>query len=111
MDDGSPAPTYAEAADFLQGNCATRECHGGTTPPTLTNDAALPDTLSTYTVAACGNATLVVPGNAQASAIRMVVQSECGAVVMPLGCGDVTCLPPEAVDALVRWLSQPDPFL
>ncbi len=110
--DGPPPPTFAEAASFLEGTCGTPECHGRTTPPLLLNDAELANTLRSTTVERCGGAPLVAPGNAQGSAIYMVVQGQCGdALVMPQGCGVAPCLAEDTMASLVAWLSAPDPFL
>ncbi len=94
--------------DYLLGlTCATPSCH---TPiyfePDLTNAYGdLYDILTTYTVEQCNDNPLVIPGDAENSAMMMLIYGECSEFAMPLECMDPPCLFQEDVDKYAAWIN------
>lgn len=86
---GSATVTFAEVGQSIQEACGAVACHGGKERPTLTFDAANPNTLyntlTTSGVFQCGNDKLVTPGDA-ANSTLIEVLSGCGNLRMPEDC-------------------------
>lgn len=95
----------------VQAHCADASCHNGEVKPRLQDDATLHATLTSHISEACGNIPVVTPGNPQQSALIKLLKGPCGELPrMPNGCvsepvEEYTCLPPDYIDALERWVA------
>lgn len=102
-------PTFNEVAEYLDSQCSSSNCHGANRRPILLDDPNLRATLETYTVSRCQDDPLVVPGDPEGSSLYRVLQTGCGNLSMPPGCGSPPCLA-EAAAALRDWMLLEDPF-
>jgi hypothetical protein len=99
----------------VQAHCADASCHNGEVKPRLQDDATLHATLTTHVSKACGNIPVVTPGNPEQSALVKLIKGPCGELPrMPNGCvstpiEEYTCLPPDYIDAIERWVKNGAP--
>lgn len=104
------AVDFREVATLVHTSCGAKVCHGQDEEPRLIDDGSLPDTLLGTVVEDCGNVPLVTPGNPDASALILLVERRCGALVMPDGCRRTPCLAPERIQVWADWITAGAPF-
>lgn len=108
--------TFEEVTAFLDDpffGSTCFDCHRtqGDLPYVFKKDDTLYDTLVTSTIAHCNDRKLVEPGNAEESALYLVLYGDCENVAkMPHGCYespdgfDNSCAPYEARERLRLWI-------
>ena len=102
---GGVSSTFAQVAAIVDQSCGASTCHGGRENPPLTNDANLYNTLISDTVRQCGNNALVTPNNPGASALLMLVNGQCGNLIMPEGCQQTPCLSAADIATITAWIN------
>lgn len=99
---------------IMQAPCLGAGCHNDEQNPlNLRLDDELHARLTTRVSEHCGNLPVVNPGKPAESALVAILKGPCGPTPrMPLGCvadADGTCLPPEYIAAIERWIADGAP--
>ena len=102
---GGAGVTFAQVAAIVDQSCGAATCHGGRENPPLTNDANLYNTLLSDTVRQCGNNALITPNNAATSALLMLVNGQCGNLIMPEGCQNTPCWSAADIATVTAWIN------
>ncbi|WP_437276614.1 hypothetical protein WME90_35980 [Sorangium sp. So ce375] len=114
-DPAVPATFETVRAVVAQTGCADATCHNGEAKPTLQDDDALYETLTTYISEGCGDIPVVTPGKPEESALVKLINGTCeGVERMPRGCNPApgpenTCLPQAYIDAIEQWIADGAP--
>lgn len=106
--------TFDTMKEIFMVTCLGAGCHSGETEPDLTPSETLnPDLyagLTEHVSEACGGTRFVEPFQPENSAFYQIITGPCGLIPqMPNGCiadpAQYTCLPPEYIDAVERWIA------
>jgi hypothetical protein len=111
-DSGSAIPATFDTVKLIitETTCFGAGCHNDDQNPlNLRVDDQLHMRLRSRISKACGNIPVVNPGKPQESALIKILKGPCGATQrMPLGCvddQDATCVPPDYLAAIERWIA------